>query len=228
MFMRTLFLLLLLANAAFYAYAFVARERNTAETAGPELQINAEKIRIVKRAATAAGAGVKTVPAAPAPAACLEWGVMAGPDVARADAALASLALSEARIQRTIADAGGYWVHIPPLKTAPAVEKRLRELKALGVGDFYVVQDSSQWRNAISLGIFKTDEAAASFLDALKAKGVRSAVSERRENFLKQVTYFVREPGEDIVARLAELQREFPGSQIRAAPCPAPPETAKG
>ena len=225
--MRALFLLLVLANVVFYAYAFVARERGTPETAGPELQINADKVRVVRPVGSVARSGSQTPTAAGVLAACLEWGVMAGSDVARADSALARLALPEARVHRTVTDTGGHWVYIPPLKTAAAVDKKLQELKALGIGDIYVVQDSSQWRNAISLGIFRTDEAATNFLDGLKAKGVRSAASVRREGFLKQVVYFVREPDANIVARLAEMQREFPGSEIKAAPCPAPADTAK-
>ena len=120
--MRTLFLLLVLANAAFYAYAYVARERDAVRRSGPELQINADKIRIVRRPEAAA-----------APAACLEWGVLTGDDVARASAALAQLALPQASVQRTMTEAPGYWVYMPPLKADAAVEKKLQELRALGV-----------------------------------------------------------------------------------------------
>jgi len=38
---------------------------------------------------------------------------------------------------------------------------------------------------------------------------------------VKRFAYFVREPDADIVARIAELQREFPGTDIKAGPCPA-------
>jgi hypothetical protein len=211
---RTLFLLLVLANAAFYAYAYVARERDTAQRAGPGLQLNADRVRIVRP-------GVSNA-AAVAPAACLEWGGLAGPEVARASAALAQLALPESRIQRAVTDTGGYWVYMPPQKTPEALNKKLQELKALGVTDTHVVQEPAQWRTAISFGIFKTEEAAASFLEGLKAKGVRTAVTGRRENLLKHVVFFVREPAPEIVAKMAELQQAFPGSQIKAGQCPPP------
>jgi hypothetical protein len=211
---RTLFLLLVLANAAFYAYAYVARERDLARRAGPELQINADKIRIVRRPDAA--------PAAPAPAACLEWGVLTGSDVARASDALAQLALPESRIQRTVTDGPGYWVYMPPLKTQPAIDKKLQELRALGVTDARVLQEPAQWHTAISFGTFRTEQAAANFLEELKAKGVRTAVMGQREDLLEQAVYYLREPGPDIVARMAELKQAFPGSQIKAGPCPAP------
>lgn len=36
-----------------------------------------------------------------------------------------------------------------------------------------------------------------------------------------RVAYYVREPDSAIVARIAELARNFPGTQIKAGPCPA-------
>jgi hypothetical protein len=214
--MRTLFLLLVLANAVFCAYAYVARERSAAQQAGSELQINADRIKVVRRPSGASGARVTPS------AACLEWGVVGGPDVARANAALAQLALPDSSVQRTVTDAPGYWVYMPPLKAPAALDKKLQELKALGLTDLHVVQEPAQWRTAISLGIFRSEEAATSFLDGLKAKGVRTAVVGQRENLLKQVVYFVREPAPEVVAKMTELQQAFPGSRIKAGPCPAP------
>lgn len=38
---------------------------------------------------------------------------------------------------------------------------------------------------------------------------------------VKRYAYFVREPDAAIVARIAELQRTFPGTAIKAGPCPS-------
>jgi len=223
--MRLLFLILVLANAAFYTYGYIAQQQGAADNQSALLQINPEKIQIVGVSGSAAPE--KTKPAAPppgatvaAPAACLEWGYFAGPDVTRADAAIVRLELPQTLLQRVVADVGGYWVYIPPLKNKAEVDKKIRELKGLGVTDFFAVQDQTQWRNAVSLGIFKSEDAAKTFLAALRDKGVRSAILDRRENFLKQIVYYVREPGEAMVAKLAELQREFPGTEIKAVACP--------
>jgi hypothetical protein len=168
---------------------------------------------------SAGDAPAKTATAAPA--ACIEWGVFAGPAVARADTALARLELPQDRVERTVTDAGGYWVYVPPLKTKPETDRKVGELKALGVGDFFIVPDAGQWRNAISLGIFRTEEAAQGYLARLKDRGVRSAVAERRESLPKHIAFLVREPDEALVARLATLQQEFPASELKATPCPA-------
>jgi hypothetical protein len=223
--MRLLFLLLVLANLAFFAHGQMARERAGAAGRIQALQIHPETIRLVGRGEGASTTIAKATPAPPvassAPAACLEWGEFAGGEVARADAALARLELPQAQVQRTVTDAGGYWVYIPPLKSKAEVDRRVAELKGLRIPDIFVVQEVGQWRNAISLGIFKTEEGAQKFLDTLRERGVKTAVTARREKLLKKTVYLVHEPGEALVAQLAALQREFPGTQIRAVACPA-------
>lgn len=222
-----MFLLLVLVNLAFFAYAQFAGE-SAARSSFSQLEVSPEKIRVLKasgrsppdRVTPSAGdAPAKTATAAPA--ACIEWGVFAGPAVARADTALARLELPQDRVERTVTDAGGYWVYVPPLKTKPETDRKVGELKALGVGDFFIVPDAGQWRNAISLGIFRTEEAAQGYLARLKDRGVRSAVAERRESLPKHIAFLVREPDEALVARLATLQQEFPASELKATPCPA-------
>jgi hypothetical protein len=228
--MRAFFLLLVLANLAFFAYGRVVLEGAGPESRIQQLQVAAERIRHI-RAPERAPAGKprtpgKAVPSAPpktasaVPAACLEWGNFAGPGAAKAELALAELELAPEQVERVVIDAGGYWVYIPPLKTRSDADRKVRELRNLGVTEFFVVQDAGQWRNAISLGIFRTEEAAQTFLAGLRQQGVRSAIAARRENFLKQVVFYVREPGEEAVARLTLIQQDFPGSEIRAMPCP--------
>jgi hypothetical protein len=235
--MRALFLLLVLANLMFFVYSQVAREGVDTANRVSQLQIAPEKIKQIKAEPAPAGkprGQGKSIPPAPPrsaatiPTACLEWGVFAGPAVTKADAALARLELPAGQVERLIADASGYWVYMPPLKTKVEIDKKLSELKSLGVTEFFVVQDTGQWRNAVSLGIFRTEEAAQAFLAKLKERGVRSAIAARRENFLKQVAFQVREPNPTTVAKLTELQKEFPGSEMKAGPCLPATVAAKG
>ena len=142
--MRALFLLLVLANVGFFAYANWLRAPDSSAELIPKLQVNPERIRIM-----APSEKVRTGGAPRDALACLEWGLFAGADVARADAAVATLQLPGVMIQRAVADAGGYWVYLPPMRTKAEVDKRVASLKARGVKDFYVVQDAGQWRNAM-------------------------------------------------------------------------------
>lgn len=220
--MRLLFLVLLLANLGFFAYHWYLDETVDAAAQIAVLQINPEKIRPV---AADASSAVVAAPAAPPPTACVEWGSFGGPDIARADAALAALGLPAEGTQRRVTDVDGYWVHMPVLKTKAEVDRKLGELKALGVTDFYVVQDAGPWRNAVSLGLFKSEEAANAELERLRQRGVRSAMVTRREKFLKLVSYFVREPSAATIARITELQRDFPAVELKAVSCPVAQST---
>jgi hypothetical protein len=234
--MRALFLLLVLANLIFFAYVQVTRE--SADSGGriSELQIAPEKIKQLKKPDATPGkskgkgkaiAATTSNTAAAAPAACVEWGGFAGPAVAKAEAALAKLELPASQIDRAVIDAGGYWVYMPPLKTKAEIDRKVGELKALGITEFFVVQDAGPWKNAISLGIFRTEDAAQGYLAKLKERGVRSAIAARRENFLKQVAFYVREPSPATVAKLTDLQKDFFGTEMKAGPCPPPAIAAK-
>ena len=227
--MRALFLLLVLANLMFFAYAHVAREGGNTEARIPQLELAPDKIKLLKSAQKAppdkpkvAGKAIPPAARPTAPAACVEWGLFAGPAVAKAETALAEMGVAAGRFERTVVDAGGYWVYLPPLKSKAEVDRKIGELKAFGVTEFFVVQEAGKWRNAISLGIFRSEDAAQAFLAQLKERGVRSAVAARRENFLKQVAFHVREPNPATVAKLTELQKAFPGTEMKAAPCPPP------
>ena len=220
--MRLLLILLVLVNLGFFAYHRFLNETVDASAQIAALQISPEKIRPVVSMVTSAVATTApaAAPAALSPTACVEWGAFGGPDVARADGALVGLALPAEAVQRRVLDIDGYWVHMPAFKTKAEVDRKLGELKALGVTDFFVVQDAGPWRNAVSLGLFKSEDAANTELERLRKLGVRSAVVTRREKFLKQVSYFVREPSAATIARITELQRDFPTAEIKAVNCP--------
>ena len=218
--MRLLFLVLLLANFAFFAWDHYLRVPVSAEERIQQVQMSPEKIRIVKPSAQQSSNTVSATDAV-AMVPCLEWGTFIGPDATRADAAIGELGLAPARIRRVATELTGYWVLIPPLNSKAEAEKAAEALKAQGVTDYSVVGDPPQRRNAISLGIFRTEEGAQNMLTAARAKGVANAVIEQRENFFRQVIFYVREPNEATVARLAALRAAMPGTEVKAVNCPA-------
>ncbi len=222
--MRLLLIMLVLVNLGFFGYHRFLNETTDTSAQITALQISPEKISpIVLSASSAVAATAPAVaPVTPLQTACVEWGAFGGADVARADGALAALALPADAVQRRVTDIDGYWVHMPAFKTKAEVDRKLGELKALGVTDFFVVQDAGLWRNAVSLGLYKSEDAATAELERLRKIGVRSALVTRREKFLKQVSYFVREPSAATIARITELQRDFPMAEIKALSCPTP------
>lgn len=226
--MRLLFLLLLLANVAAFGYIRYAESRAGADAQIALLQISPDKVRLLNSGTSPMERKDKAAapPAAqPQPGlVCLEWGGFAAEDTARAVAALAKFGLGDKLSQRDAGD-GGWWVYIPPLKTKAEADKKASEVKALGIGDFLVVQDDDQYRFAVSLGAFKTEEAANGYLAQLRQKGVRSAVVGPRG--VKGSIFVIRDPGDAIAVKIAELKADFPAATLKAAAC-AEPVAAKG
>jgi hypothetical protein len=150
---------------------------------------------------------------------CLEWGDFSGQDLARATAALSALQLADKLSRRQIEQDIGYWVYFPPLKNKAAVNRKIAEIRALGIREYFVVQASGRWHNAISLGVFKTQEAAQGFLHGLHAKGVHTAQVGERASKLKSTIFMLDRVDAATVSKLTAMQNDFPGSTLNNVPC---------
>ena len=214
--MRMLFLILLLANLVGFAYIRYAENSAGAAAQIALLQINPEKVKLLTpRGKDKAAAALPSSPPQPA-LVCLEWGRFAAEDAPRAAAALARFELADKLAQRELSD-GGWWVYLPPFKTKAEADRKASEVKALGVDDLYVVQDNNQWRFAISLGVFKTEDAANNHLAQLSKKGVRPLAAGPRGAMSS--TFVIRDPGDAIAAKIAGLTADFPDTQLKATAC---------
>lgn len=150
---------------------------------------------------------------------CFEWGDFSGPDLSRAKAALSDLQLADKFTQREIEREIGYWVYMAPLRNKAAVKRKIGELKALGINEYFVVQNSGSWQNAISLGVFKTRDAAQNFLHVLNTKGVRTARVGERVSTVKATLFVLNSLDAAIVAKLTAIQKDFSGSELNNVPC---------
>jgi hypothetical protein len=212
--MRMFFFILMLANATFFAYAWFgpgSRAGGDAQIIGQ--QLNPEKIRLL-RPEQLNGLTRKPEPAK-AVAICLEWGAFSDADVARAEQTLEPLALGAKLSQRRLDEVAGFWVYIAPLASRQAAVQKAGELKRLGVEDYFVVPDDPKWRNAISLGIFKTEEAAKVRLGALRAQGVKSASIGVRETPAGRTYFQVRDASSVVAAKLNQLKQAYAGTEVR-------------
>jgi len=219
--MRLLFFILLLANVVFLAYAWFgpgALAGGEGEIIGQQLEPN--KIRLLAPEQVTALTRKAEPPKAPAPApaasiACLEWGGFAEADAARARQALEPLGLGAKLTQRRQEDVSGYWVYIGPLASRQSAVQKAGELKRLGVEDYFIVSEDTKWRNAVSLGIFKTEDAAKARLAALRTKGVKSATVGARETQPGKNWLQVHDVSPAVAAKLGELKQAYPGSDVR-------------
>lgn len=239
--MRAVFLLLIAANLALFAWArYYAGADGTTDPEPLRRQIKPESIRILTgpeladlpalkpkpgpEAAPGALAAAQGAPAAApgapaqtpaAPSACAEWGGFAIAEAPRAEQALAPLALGARLTQKRSDETAGWWVFIPPQVNRAAALRKTAELKSLGVDDYFVIQDEGKSRWAVSLGVFSSEEAARSRLEALRAKGVRSAQTGERETPVTKVWFQARGADAAQQAKLREIAQTFPGTEVR-------------
>ena len=159
------------------------------------------------------------VVAKPGTLTCWEWGDFSGADLARAQTALSALQLGDKLTQHQIEHDTGYWVYFPPLKNKAAINQKIKELKARGINEYFVVQNAGPWQNAISLGVFKTQEAAQLFLDKMRSKKVRSAQIGQRASKFSVTLFRLREIGILTEVKLSALQKDFAGSEFKQVAC---------
>jgi len=218
-----LFLLLLAAGLGFFAWArFLAAPDPGIDPRPLAQQIAPEKVRVVPEselAKTPPPAAAQPKPSSPAPTeppplACLEWGSFSPTDAMQAEQRLEPLALGARLAQYRGEETAGWWVFIPPQPNRSAALKKAAELKQLGVDEYFVVQEEGRQRWALSLGVFRSEEAARARLDALRAQGVKSAQLGQRETRVPKVWFQVRTVEQALHARLQEIAREFEGATL--------------
>ena len=209
--MRIAFFVLLFANAAFFAYRFYVTQYATPTGDPLGQQIQPERIRIVPPEELAKLASRRSV-------ACVELGPVAAADAARAEEAAGGLAAGLKISQRRVDDASRWWVYIPPLPTRAAANQRIAELKKQGVDDYEFISDDSAWRNAISLGVYSSEEAANRRVDELKRRGVRGMQAAPREGRGTRVYVQLRDAPEPVRLRFVDLKDGFPGTDVRECP----------
>lgn len=209
--MRTLFFLLLLANVVLFAYGRLGDALFPGESQLLQQQINPQAIKVLPAAQLAKAAAAKREKTV----ACLEWGAFVAGEAARAEEALAPLALGSKLAQRRVDETATWWVFMPPQGSRQAATVKAGELKRLGVEDYFIVQDDPNFRFAVSLGVFRTREAAGNRLELLRAKGVRTAQVGARDTQLQKIWFQVRDAPEAVVAKLNDLRQGFPGSELK-------------
>jgi hypothetical protein len=219
---------LLLANIAVGGYLFADRTPPGAQADVRALELNAGKVTPVPASDTPAESSAGAPAAVPpsrlaakaAASACLEWGAFAAADLERAQAELGRLGADRISVRdRGLAPA--WWVHVPPLRSREEAERRAREIEAAGMGEVQVVADGERWRNSISLGIFRNEEAANAHLARMREANVRNAALAQRNDLLRLSSVLIVEPPPALVARMAELRTGYPGTELRAVVCPS-------
>jgi hypothetical protein len=233
--MRAVFLFLVLANLAFFAWSrYFAPEDAAVDVAPLGRQIEPDKLRILRPgevpvasasrklsapAPVAAAPAASAPPVAPlaAPVSCVEWGSFTLADAPKAEKVLEPLSLGARLGQRRTEELAGWWVFIPPQANRPAALKKASELKSLGVTDYFIVSDEGEFHWALSLGVFRNRDAAQFRLLKLRELGVRTARLGPRETMVPKVWLQVKGVDPTLEARLKDIARQVEGSELK--PC---------
>jgi hypothetical protein len=148
-------------------------------------------------------------------AACIDVGSFNPVQARRFEAQMAS-GMPDVRLTRREAqETSSHMVLIPSQGSKEGADRKVAELRRLGLSDLYVIQDDSPLRWAISLGIFKSEEAARAHLATLGQRGVQSArLIEHHADVLK-VAYQLRGIDAATKTRFERIKSRYPGQDWR-------------
>lgn len=135
------------------------------------------------------------------------------------------LGVSEAEaIEKLLVAAGGvvervavdepasFWVYVAPIE-GKAAENEIAALKKAGFKEFFVVTEEGAYRNAISLGSFRTEEGARDKIAILARNGIKTAKMLARPASTGKIQLNIRATAEILDKGLA-------GSAAEAVDCP--------
>lgn len=212
--MRTLVLLLVLANLSFFGFTRldVAREGDASHLVA---QVQADKIKLLTPQQVAALGPAKVAALADV---CLEWGPLSEADRTRALSELEPFQLGKLLTQRRTETNNAFWVYLPSVANRADAERRATEAKAKGLGDASVVETATQ-RYAVSLGAFPTEEAARTRLGEVLAHGAANARVGPRQQVVVLTTLVVRDPQAPVIAKVRELTPQYAGSDSKVGNC---------
>ena len=224
--MRVLLFLLVLVNLGYYAWSQFWVSPQAGDAHLVDQQMNREAIRILKPGQVEAARRD-----APKVTACMELGTFNLADAAKVDEQLAPLGTRVS--QRRVEDTANWWVFMPPQGGWEAAQRKVAELKRLGIEELFVLQDDPKVPFAISLGVFRSEDSARARLEQLRERGVRTAQVGRRPTAAQRVVYEVRAVDDAAAARLNALKAAWPGTELKecarpdsVAPTSRPPTTA--
>lgn len=164
--------------------------------------------RLAPAAPVAQGAPATADPAA---AACVEIGNFGQGDAARFQARLAALPAGAKVGQRNVPEAANYMVLIPSRGSKEGADAAVAQLRQLGITDYFVIQDNSPRQWGVSLGLFRSPEAANAHLAAVTLKGVPGAhVAE-----LARVAFQLRGLDRQGRSGVTALMADFPRQEMR-------------
>jgi hypothetical protein len=211
---------LLAANLAVAGF-FIGRSHWPQADSAQDASMNVDRLSLRGQSASASAPKEAPMPrAAAAEALCVEWRGLTRDELGPVREQLKAMAGERVMSFTEVPLSTRNWVIFPPLPSPQSAAAKLNELAAAGVQDAFVVKDGV-WRNAISLGLYASDEAVRRRMRELEDKGV---LGTRVESLPRQGTdfYFViRSEDPDALKSLSGIRQGYPNSQQSRVACPS-------
>jgi len=214
--MRIVVVLLLIANMTLLGYT-VLDSGGSGEGMRVQQQMEPEKIKLLTPQEVAALGPAKVAALADV---CVEFGPLSDAERAKVIGDLEPMGLGRLLTQRRVELENGYSVSISPFPNRNSADNRAGELRRQGMKDLTVI-DAGKGQFAVSFGAFRTEQAAQTQADELTRQGIKLVRVQARQQTLAQTLLVVRDPQQPAVARLKELQTQYPGTEIRVGSCAA-------
>lgn len=161
----------------------------------------------------------------PAPAApkaealaCTMVGNFALPEARRFEALLAPLALGQRLTRENVGvpEVTSHIVFIPSAGSKEAADRKAAELKELGITSYFIINDNTPMKYAISLGVFKSETSAQTLLATLTKQGVAGAKVAGRTSQASKMAYRLRGLEPAAKAKVDAVLAKFPGQQAHS------------
>lgn len=159
-------------------------------------------------------------PAEPAPMVCFTLGPFSQASAAgRTAETISALGVTVNRRQTTQRRPRGYWVYLPAFKTYDAAKNRVAELQKKGLKDMFIMGEGEH-KNAVSLGLFKSQSAADDRYQQVKKMGLSVNV-ETQYRITKLAWLDMEVPGDQdsTITAISEIAGQIPKTTLTQRNC---------
>lgn len=215
--MKWVALSLFIANIA-VAAGFLSLDAWKSEPTSAQAPLNADKLSLRSTARGPALADRDPGKPPSSPALCVEWRGLEPAEFVRAREQLKTMTGDHVMSFTEVPLENRQWVVFPPLPSRAAAKAKLDELGTVGVTDIFIVQ-SGTWANALSLGLYATEELARRRVRELEEKNVLGLRIEPQPKQGTAYYFVIRSDDADALKSLSDAKTAYPNSALARVAC---------
>ena len=149
---------------------------------------------------------------------CLEIGEFDTETAKRFEGKVKS-AMPDVSLEKSYAqNPSSYMVYLSAAKSKKEAEKRIAELQKKGISNYYLITNGSQFKYAISLGIFKHEDTAKNLVGQLRGLGFEDSDIHVRTTPAESAYYRISNPDSKQLEQLDIILTEFQQASKKACP----------